>query len=183
MATRRIKFTINNKYVQPLKLRAGRKLVICPNSDYNSILYTSKHRAAHPTRDYTFNLWAKFAQDNFDGFHIKSYLEKDSNITPSVNYIFKVYTISTDSNWAETLVSTKAGSALPDGSFKCHITPADLPSTLDLDGEITIAIQATCSRWGKTFSKKIYVNHLGIYDSVTRLKQEIEYLDLTKLDE
>jgi hypothetical protein len=182
MATRRIKSTVNNKYVQPLKLKTGRKLVITPNSDYNSIVFTTKHRATTP-RDYILNLWAKFAQVDFDGIHIKSYLDKDSDIMQAANYTFSVYLISTTDNWAETFVITKPGSSIGDGSVKCHVTAADFPSTVDLDGELTLAIVANCTRQGRKYRKKIYVNHLGVYDSIVRLRNDVEYLDITKLDE
>lgn len=182
MAARRIKLTTNNKYTQTLKLRTGRKLVITPNNDYNSIMFTTQHRAVSP-KEYQLNLWAKFAQDSFDGIHIKSFIEKDSEVFQSTNYTFDIYTVDKDSNWAETLVATKSGVPLGDGSFKCHVTSSEFPSTVDLDGEITLAIRSTCFRMGRKYTKKIFINHMGVYDSIVRLRQDIEFLDITKLDE
>jgi hypothetical protein len=182
MATRRIKSTINNKYVQPLKLGTGRKLVLTPCVDYNSVLFTYKHRASHP-RDYVLNVWAKFAQIDFDGIHIRAYVEKENDILQSANYSFSVYTVATDSNWQETFVVSKVGLPLADGSFKCHVLSSQFPSTVDLDGELTLAIMVTCNRQNKKYRKKIYVNHLGVYDSIVRLRNDVEFLDLTKLDE
>jgi hypothetical protein len=182
MATRRIKSTVNNKYVQPLKLKTGRKLVITPNADYNSILFTYKHRATTP-RDYSLVTWAKFAQDDFDGIHIKAYIEKDSIVMQGANYQFSVYLVSPTNNWAETFVITKPGSFLPDGSSTCYVLQSEFPSSVDLDGELTLAVVVTCKRQGRNYRKKIYVNHLGVYDSIVRLRNDVEYLDITKLDE
>lgn len=182
MASRRIKATLNNKYTQPLKLRMGRKLVLTLNCDYNSVLFTQAHRVS-PTNDYQLRVLAKFAQDNFDGIHIKSYIEKDTEIMQSANHTFDIYTVATDSNWAETFVVSKAGTILPDGSFKCSVTASDFPPSISIDGELTLAIRTRCSRQNSKFAKKIYVNHLGIYDSVVRLRQDVEFLDITKLDE
>lgn len=182
MATRRIKVTTNNKYTQTLKLKTGRKLVLTPNNDYNSVLFTSRHRATSP-KEYQVNLWAKFAQDDFDGIHIRAFIEKDSEIFQSANYTFDVYTVSRDSNWAETFVITKPGVILADGSYKCQVVTSEFPSTVDIDGELTLAIKVNCSRIGRKYTKKIFINHLGVYDSIVRLKQDVEFLDITKLDE
>jgi hypothetical protein len=182
MATRRIKATINNQYVQPLKLRTGRSLVLSPSSSYNCVLFTQSHRASSP-RDYQLNVWAKFAQNNFDGMHVLSYLEKGGDIVQSANYTFKIYSISTDSNWSETLVATKTGVVLPDGSFKCEVTAAEFPSGMVLDGDLTFAVEATCNRVKNKYTKKIYVNHLGVYDSIVRLRKKVDFLTITKLDE
>jgi len=37
-------------------------------------------------------------------------------------------------------------------------------------------------RWGRTYKNKIYINHLGVYDSIVRLKNDIEFLDISKQD-
>jgi hypothetical protein len=182
MATRRIKMLTNNHYVQPFKLRTGRNIVLTPGSSYNSVLFTQSHMATTP-KDYQLNLWAKFAQNNFDGIHVLSYLEKTGDIVQSTNYTFKIYSISTDSNWAETLVATKPGVALPDGSFKCEVTAAEFPSPIVLDGDLTFAVEVTCNRVRNKYIKKIYVNHLGVYDSIVRLRKKVDFLTITKLDE
>jgi hypothetical protein len=180
MSTRRIKSTINNKYVQPLKLCVGRKLIITPNVDYNSILFTKKHKAKTKS-DYNQMLWAKFETQNFDGIQLITYLEKDSEILAIGSCVFQVYSVSTDSNWSETLITTV------NGTFNGNRLVASIPQSslnpLELDGEITLAIKCTITRQDKTFTKKIYVNHLGVYDSIFRLRQDVEFLDITKVDE
>jgi hypothetical protein len=44
-------------------------------------------------------------------------------------------------------------------------------------------IEATITRLGKEYKSSVYVNHLGIFDSMFRLKGEIDFLSLTKQDE
>jgi hypothetical protein len=44
-------------------------------------------------------------------------------------------------------------------------------------------IQATIVRLGITYRDRIYVNHLGIFDNVTRLRGDVEFLEVTKKDE
>jgi len=182
MATRRIRPTINNNYVQPLKLKTGRKLVISPNVNYNSILFTKKHRAFDPKTIKT-KVWAKFDGENFDGIHIVAQLTKDGDAQiSSASCVFNIFYINTNQNWGETLVFTSNG-ALVNDKWILQATQNDLGAMTDLDGERTLRIEAITTRLGKEYSSSVYINHLGIYDSLFRLKQEVEFLDITKKDE
>ncbi len=180
MSTRRIRSTINNKYVQPLKLCVGRKLIVTPNVDYNSILFTKKHKAKNNS-DYSQILWAKFETQNFNGIQLITYLERNGEKLSVGNCVFQIYSISTDTNWSETLLTTISGTA-NNGRLIASVPQSSLNPT-ELDGEITLAIKCTLNRQGKTFTKKIYLNHLGVYDSIFRLRQDVEFLDITKVDE
>lgn len=181
MATRRIKMLTNNNYTQPLKLRAGRKLVITPNCSYNSILFTQKHRGFIPSNE-TVSVWAKFNTNTFDGIQMVAWLEDlDHNLLSSAQCQFKVYYVDVTDNWGQTLIYTTSAT-LSNGKWVAAPTQANLGAVNCLDGERTLMIEATLSKWGKLYSKKIYVNHLGIYDSIIRLKNEIEFLSITKQD-
>lgn len=180
MATRRIKSTTNNPYVQPLKLRTGRKLVITPAANYNSVLFTSKHRSGLPT-DYKLKLAAKFNSNTFDGIYLTSVLLKGVDPSTSANCVFEVYSISNDGLWTETLLTTVSG--VPQSSRFIAAVPASLLGAADIDGSTTLAVKCSVQRQSDTFTNKIYVNHLGIFESLFLLKQEVEFLDLTKLDE
>lgn len=180
MANRRIKATINNQYVQPLKLRTGRKLVVTPAANYNSILFTLKHRAINPS-DYDVRLAAKFNSSNFDGIYITSMITRQGGSVTASDCAFEVYGISNDSLWTETLLTTVNGVA--DGSRFIASVPASAFSSIELDGSTSLSVKAVLNRQSDTFTNKIYVNHLGIFESLFLLKQEVEFLDLTKLDE
>jgi hypothetical protein len=178
MATRRIKSTINNSYVQPLKLRTGRKLVVALNVDYNSMLFT-KARKAPIKRDYSLLLAAKFDTVDFDGIHIVAELSRESQALQIGSGTFDIYHISLDGTWTETFLSTVSGSV--EGS---RVTAAVPQSALpELDGEVTLAVKCSVRRQSDTYTNKIYVNHLGTYDSIVRLRQDVEFLDITKVDE
>jgi hypothetical protein len=178
MAARRIKATVNNSYVQPLKLRTGRKLVVAPNNDYTSIVFTKAHRSVNP-RDYSLLLAAKFNTVDFDGIHIVAELSRESQALQIGSGTFDIYSISLDGTWTETFLSTVSGSVA--GS---RITAAVPQSALpELDGEVTLAVKCSVQRQSDTYTNKIYVNHLGTYDSIVRLRQDVEFLDITKVDE
>jgi hypothetical protein len=181
MATRRIRSTVNNSYVQPLKLRIGRKIVITPSASYNSILFTQKHRA-HSSLLSNVRIWAKFNASAFDGIQMIAWLEdKDKEVTSTASCEFKVYYIDTN-NWNQTLIFTGSGTA-SGTRWVASPNQAALGLNNDLDGERTLMIEASLTRWGDTYKNTVYVNHLGIYDSFIRLKNDVEFLDITKLDE
>jgi hypothetical protein len=182
MATRRIKTTTNNKYCQPLKLKTGRRLVLTLSSDYNSILFTKKHKA-FDDRTLKTKVWAKFNGQTFNGIHMVAalYGENETRLN-SVSSVFKVYYIDADQNWNQTLVYTGNGS-LQNDRWVLPVTQADLGLSTELDGERTLMIEATLTRLGKEYKSSVYVNHLGIFDSLFRLKQEVDFLDITKKDE
>lgn len=182
MASRRIKSTVNNKYIQPLKLKTGRKLVISPNSDYNSILFTKKHKA-FDERSLKVKVWSKFNAQNFDGIHMVAGLYGDNERKiNSASCVFNVYYIDADSNWNESFIFS-GNASLVNGRWVLPATQVDLGLSNELDGERSLRIEATISRFGKQYKSSVYVNHLGIFDSLFRLKEEVEFLAITKEDE
>lgn len=180
MATRRIKPTINCPYIQPLKLGTDRKLVVAPSAVYNSILFTKKHKSGSD-KEIKILQWAKFDANNFDGIFVFASLLKNSKNISGANCNFSIYSVALDGTWAETFVVSKSGTLSGD-KYIAHITQSDL-DPLELDGERTFAIEVSISRLGKTYTNKIYINHLGIYENVLRLRQDVEFLDITKVDE
>lgn len=180
MAARRIRSTLNNKYTQPLKIGCL-DLVIAPNADYNSIVYRNTHTPV-TRKDYSIKASAKFNALTIDGVQLVAYLHRGENIASSSNCTFRIYSISTNNNWTETLLYTTPGS-LVGGKFVAVATQANLGVGVSLDSEITLAIETDLFRLGNKYKSKIYINHLGVYDSILRLRADVDFLDITKLDE
>jgi len=181
MASRRVKGTNNNTYTQSLKIGICKPLILTSGVDYNSLLFTKKHKAC-PPNEVDITLWAKFASDTFDGIHLIAFLEKDNFLLTPGSCTFNIYRVNTDSSWTETFLYSTTGS-LSGKKMIASATQANLGATADLDGELTLAVEALISRAGKSFKRKVYVNHLGVYDSIFRLRQDVEFLDITKVDE
>ena len=182
MATRRIKSTLNNHYVQPLKFSTKNALLITPSAAYNSIVLTKKHKTKEV--EITKNdivVWAKFKTQNFDGINLIAFISLNGGNKTIGSCRFKIYSISVDDNWNQTLVLDSLLPS-PGNLAKLHIPQSSLGS-ICLDGELTFSVEVEIKIRNKTYTKKIYVNHLGIYDSFVRLKNDVEFLDLTKLDE
>lgn len=166
---------------QALKLGAPNSLVANHALDEDQQIIFSLARKP-PT--YSAQVWAKFDSVDFDGIHLMGYIVKnDKDVIHAANCTFKVYNVDLSNTWAETLLYTTAGTQQANGSFIADITQANLGVATEIDGERTLAIEIELYRFRKRYKKKVYVNHLGVYDSIVRLRQDVEFLDITKLDE
>lgn len=97
---------------------------------------------------------------------------------------FKIYKVTdiTTPKWEDQLLTTETGILQTNSYFFKDISISSLAGT-NLDGDTTLMIEGTATRLGVTYRDRIYVNHLGVYDSVVRLRNDIDFLDATKLDE
>jgi hypothetical protein len=181
MATRRIKSTLNNHYVQPLKVCSKNPLVFSMSSSYNSVLFTKKHKSCNISSNQDLVVWAKFKSSDFDGINLIAFLNKNNKKATIGSCLFKIYSISNDDSWTETLINQTTING-PTNSAKLHLSEASL-TPLELDGEFTISVEVILTIRDKKYNKKIYINHLGVYDSIFRLRQDVEFLDITKVDE
>lgn len=182
MATRRIKMFTNNHYVQPLKICFKHKMLITLGACYNNIVTNLKHKACQDS-DFKVNAWMRFNTDTFDGsFQVQAFLSKNNLIKSIGSCTFSIYEINPSNLWQETLKTTIAGTPLVNGSFSGIVPESVLLPTI-ADGEMTYKLQVDITRQDKTFTDVYYFNHLGIYDSVVRLRKKVNFLALTKLDE
>lgn len=135
------------------------------------------------TSDLEIKIAVQFNTQSFDGIKVIAYLyeSKTGNIASLGTCTFSVYKVISP-NWEDQLINSFSGTLLPNSYMYKEITEADLLG-LSLDGETTLMIEATGIRLGSVFRNRIYINHLGIYDSFLRLKQDVEWLDISKLDE
>jgi len=182
MARTRYKLTINNNYVQPLKLGINSNLVITPNVNYNSVLFSSRHERLPKILSTKVFLWAKFSSDNFDGINCLSKLLKNEKEISAENCTISVFSIENNNTWQETLLNTKVIN-LQQNVFKIDFSQNELGINTELLGETTFKLECSITRLGKTFKKVIYLNHLGVYESVFKLQQDVDFLFVTKKDE
>lgn len=105
------------------------------------------------------------------------------SIDNAATCLFNVYRIFGTGNWTEQLIDSFSGNLQEVNHYFFADKPLTDFSPIDFDGGDTLMIEAVVYRFGVRYVNRIYVNHLGIYDSLLRLKQEVQFLDLTKLDE
>lgn len=125
---------------------------------------------------------AKFNENSFNNIQIAAYLfdQKNGTIANAADCTFKIYRI-TDPNWTETLITTVSSTQLANSYFYANPVLSDL-APIDFQGGESIMIEATAYRSGIVYRDRIYLNHLGIYDNVLRLRRDVEFLDITKKD-
>lgn len=125
---------------------------------------------------------ARFNDNTFDNIQMVAYLydPKNATISNGANCVFKIYKINAP-DWTETLVATINGTQLTSNYFYANPLLSAI-ATVDFFGGDSIMIEASIVRLNITYRDRIYLNHLGIYDNVTRLRQDVEFLDITKKD-
>lgn len=126
---------------------------------------------------------ARFNDTTFNHIQLIAYLydPKNASIASSVSPSFKLYKVQSPT-WTETLIATESAILLASNYWYNNLDLTTIP-TFNFDGGDTLMVEATLIRSGVVYRDRIYVNHLGIYDSFVRLKQEVDFLDITKLDE
>ena len=122
--------------------------------------------------------------EDFNSLRFTAYLynPKTGGIDNAATCIFNIYRIH-GSGWQETLVSTFSGAFQNTNHYFFADQLITGFSPMDFDGGDTLMVEAIVTRLGVLYKDRVYVNHLGIYDSFLRLKQEVQFLDLTKQDE
>ncbi len=125
---------------------------------------------------------ARFDDSTFNNIQFTAYLYDQSNasVYNAATCTFAIYQVQTP-DWTDVLMTTVNGTQLSNNYFYSTQTLSTFP-TIDFLGGDTLMIEATIVRLGVTYRDRIYVNHLGIYDNVTRLRQDVQFLDVTKKD-
>jgi len=114
-----------------------------------------------------------------NGIEIQASLFKNKVITSNL-VSTKLYVLA-DSGFTKTFIADVTMTESSAGLFVGTVDQATLALN-ELSGRETYFIECKFSRVRKKYSKGIYFNHLGIYDSVNRLKHETEFLQITKVD-
>lgn len=125
---------------------------------------------------------ARFDDSTFSNLKVIAYLfdQQNASVGNAASCQFKFYQITTP-DWTEVLLSTVNGAQLANNYF--YLNPSLVSfSPINFFGGDTLMIEGTIVRLGVTYRDRVYINHLGIYDNVTRLRQDVEFLDITKKD-
>jgi hypothetical protein len=126
---------------------------------------------------------AEFDTNSLNKLRLAGYLyDADTGSTSSSSScVFSIFLI-TQPTWNEVFILNVPGTMLYNSYYFAEAN-LNLLTGANLDGDSTLMIEATAIRLGRTYRDRVYVNHLGVYDSIVRLRKEVQFLDLTKLDE
>jgi hypothetical protein len=175
---RRASFTTPTEDCQILKLETSDNVILHANTNDHQVLFGLNSSKGSNLEAI---IWAKFNVDTFDGIQLVAGLKYDNaRYAQAASAQVSLYATST-TNWDETTIFT--GPMTWDGSkFVLNLVQSQL-NPVSLEGDITVRVYIEILRRDKLYTAETYLNHLGIYDSFFRLKQEVDFLDITKLDE
>lgn len=131
--------------------------------------------------DFKLNIHAKFNANLMDGIQFYAELLNHGQRTSSVITEFKLYSVNT-SSWVETFIANATATQTSNGFFTGYIDQATLGSN-ELSGMETYKVSCVANRVRYSTSSFVYFNHLGCYDSIIRLRREVEKLESLKVDE
>lgn len=141
--------------------------------------YSQNLRLFKQNKELKLKIHAKQDHVDFDKIEITSFLESDLALKSSGDTTFLIESIAPQ-GW-QGLNSFSINSIGSKVEHTVILNVSDLP--ISWDGENTIKITATTSRFGKTKKAVHYFNFIGIYESYLRNKSKIGFLQVTKRDD
>jgi len=172
---RKIRHLSSCEFVIPVN-RAAPGLVALSNQ-YNC--YLERIWGQSDENTVSVNIHARFNSGNMNGIEIQASLFKNKVITSSL-VSAKLYVLS-DSGFTKTFIADVTMAESSTGLFVGTVNQATLALN-ELSGRETYFIECRFSRIRKKYYNGVYFNHLGCFDSILRLKQKTELLEITKVD-
>lgn len=135
------------------------------------------------TSQYVLKVTARFDDTSMNNIKLVGYLY--NTVTAAVGSLdsceFKIFKVELP-EWTETLLDTFMGAEISNTYFYVNKLMSDF-APAELDGSTALMIECTAVRLGITYRDRVYLNHLGVYDSVIRLRNEVNFLEVMKVDE
>jgi hypothetical protein len=183
MATRKLVAHHNTKHNQILKMDSISRFIVNDSPKWQFIFnanseFTNSTQVAKVT--------AEFDTSNLSKIRVTGYLYNPANgtVDNADSCSVKLFRVEKQVNprWNEVLVTTLSTTQDANSYYFVDIDTSSITGA-NLDGDTTLMLEATITRLGRTYRERVYVNHLGVYDSIIRLRQDVEWLDISKLDE
>lgn len=176
----RILVAQNTEDSQVLRTDNRRKFIVTSGPDWQFLFNPNSEIS---TSIQTLKIAAELDPDTLDSIRFTAYLYNPvtGSIDNAATCEFKIYKV-VKSGWQDQLITTISGTIQANHYFYAEKVLEDL-SPADLDGGHTLMVDVTVTRLSETFRDRVYINHLGIYDSFIRLSKKVDFLELTKVDE
>lgn len=132
-----------------------------------------------PSKDIALSIWAKFDEVNFDGISILLELARELSVKSIGTATVNLFSVSQGNLWEKTFIGSKSA-VIINQVAKVDFSASELPAFC---GDVTFYVEAISFRQNKRYVSRAYFNHLGSFASITKNKNNITLLELTKLDE
>lgn len=177
--TRKLVAQDSNEENQWLKVDSIKRYIVNDSNDWQFLFGPN---SAPTNSSQVIKIAAEYNFRDQDGVRFIAYLYNPAtgSVDSSASVTFNVYLVNVP-NWTETLVTSFSGAMLANNYYYYSATNTELLPT-DLYGGDTLMIEAVATRLSETYRDRLYVNHLGIYTNVFTLRQDVDFLSLTKQD-
>ena len=172
---RKVRHLESCEYISPIGQKTGQ--LISLSNHYSSTVEKVTRNGLR--ENVVLKMHAQFDSDLMNGIRIIAFMSNDKKISSCVVSNISLSKVST--NWVETFI-TSVVPVQSNGIFTAYINQSNLGLN-ELSGAETYLIDCRATRRNKTFRKKVYFNHLGCFDSLNRLRQGFDFLNVTKIDE
>lgn len=178
--TRKLVAPTDNQENQWLKVDSSKRFIVNNHNDWQFLFGPD---SAPSTSTLVLKIAAEFDKVDFNSIRFTAYLYNPvtGSISSAASVTFNVYLVTTP-DWTDQLVTSFSGDASYTNYYFKDVVATSL-TPIDFFGGDTIMIEAVATRLSETYRDRIYINHLGIYDNVTRLRQDVDFIDITKQDE
>jgi hypothetical protein len=181
--TRKLLAQHNNEENQWLKVDHNSRYIVNVSPEWQFLFGPN---SALSTGSRVIKLAAQLDTSTLDKIRLIGYLYNSDNasVDSAASATFSIYRVEdiTTPKWNEVFIANLGGIEQTNSYYFADIDITSITGA-SLDGDTTLMIEGTVIRSGVTYRDRIYVNHLGIYDSVVRLRNAVDFLDITKLDE
>lgn len=169
-----------NEENQWLKVDSNKRYIVNDSQDWQFLFGPN---SAFTASNLFLKVAAELNKETFDTIRMAAYLYNPNSGTTAntATVTFNVYLITTPT-WTEQFVGAFSATQTYNSYFFSDINTSIL-APIDFFGGDTIMIEAVATRLTETYRERVYINHLGIYDNITRVRQDVEFLDISKVDE
>lgn len=183
MATRKLIAQHNTKHNQILKMDSISRFIV---NDCHKWQFLFNANSDFTNSTQVAKVAAEFDTSNFNKIRVTGYLYNPYNgtIDNANTCSFKIFRVRklVNPRWDDLLVYTTSGVQDSNSYYYSEIDLSSITGA-ELDGDTTLMIEVTIDRLGRLYRERVYVNHLGVYDSIVRLRQAVQWLEISKLDE
>lgn len=168
-----------NEENQWLKVDHDTRYIVNSNNDWQFLFGPNSSLS---TSTLTVKIAARYNDDTFNNIQIIGYLYDATNASVANvgSCTFNIYRV-VPPDWTEEYITTLNGVQIYNNYFYVNPTTASLAPVVFYGGD-TIMIEAVMDRLGVIYRDRVYFNHIGIYENVTMLRSDVEFLDITKKD-
>lgn len=179
MAVIRRLISQNEEDAQVLRTDNRRKFIVCHDRDWQ-FLFGPDSSLSNSIQ--VVKIAAELDPDTFDSIRFTAYLYNPigGSIDNAATCSFDIYRVGKP-GWKDEFITSVAGAIQLNHYFYAEKSITDFLPT-EFDGGPTMMIEVNITRLGENFKERIYINHLGIYDTTFRIKQDVEFLEVTKAD-